>query len=140
SSLGQANCGPVPTVRALRKTLELVRAGKLDAIVFKALLAVVPAFAPGSLVTLSDGRRCVVTGWDGARPCSPTVCPLPVCPDGTIACPVALDTGGPTDASGAKLLPALGEAIDLRDRDDLRVVRIDGHDVSRDLFSPANLA
>ena len=69
--------GTAPTVRALRLTLEQVRAGRLDPVVFNALLAVVPAFAPGSIVTISDGRRCVVTGWDPVRPCSPMVSVLP---------------------------------------------------------------
>ena len=38
-----------------------------------AMLAVVPAFAPGVVVRLSTGDRGVVVGWDAAAPCRPTV-------------------------------------------------------------------
>lgn len=118
----------VPTVRALHQTLDLVRAGKLDPIVFKALLAVTPAFAPGSVVTLSDRRRCVVTGWDPIHPCSPTVCVLPRSLDEALcherhAHPARLDEGD-----------VLGEPIDLAERRDLRVAEIDGDNVSGDFF------
>ena len=51
--------------------LDLVRARKLDPVVFKALLNVVPAFAPGTFVTLSDGRSCVAVGFDPTSPCRP---------------------------------------------------------------------
>ncbi len=114
-----------PTVRALKSTLELVRAGKLDAVVFKALLTVVPAYAPGSVVGLSDGRECIVSSWDPTLPCSPTVLPL----DRDLLSDVR--RAGP----GALLL-APGEPIDLVERRDLRIVRIDDQDVSKDFFEP----
>ena len=127
--LGKMQGGAVPTVRALKRILQLVRAGKLDATVFKALLAVVPAFGPGSIVRLSDGRACVVTGWDPARPCAPTVSVLPKSLEEAISSnsPAILRQEDP-----------LGEEIDLADRRGLRIVAIDGHDVTDDLFEPAN--
>ncbi len=118
----------VPTVRALRGTLDLVRAGKLDPVVFKALLAVTPAFAPGSVVTLSDNRRCVVTGWEPTRPCSPTVCVLPRSLDEALG----HERGGSAASMGDG--EVLGEPIDLSERRDLRVVSIDGEDVAGDYF------
>ena len=126
-NLGELHGGPVPTVRALKQTLELVRAGKLDPIVFKALLAVVPAFPPGSIVTISDGRTCVVTGWEPTQPCSPTVSVLPKSLEEAVA------EGGTLTIRDAD---QLGEEIDLADRRDLRIVSIDGQDVRADQFEP----
>jgi HD-GYP domain-containing protein (c-di-GMP phosphodiesterase class II) len=128
-NLGQLHGGPVPTVRALKQTLEQVRAGKLDHVVFKALLMVVPAFPPGSIVKISDGRTCVVTGWEPTQPCSPTVSVLPA------SLEEALAEGGGRILKDAE---PLGEEIDLADRRDLRIVSIDGQDVTEDQFEPLN--
>lgn len=119
----------VPTIRALKRTMEMVRAGKLDAVVFKSLLSVVPAFAPGSIVTLSNGRRCVVAAWEPSHPCSPTVCPL------SPEAEEALSVGGERLMRSGDL--PLGEPIDLQERKDLRIVSAEGQDVSADLFEPA---
>jgi HD-GYP domain-containing protein (c-di-GMP phosphodiesterase class II) len=125
--LGHLRGGPTPTVRALRDTLLQVRAGKLDPVVFKALLAVVPAFAPGTVVTLNDDRRCVVTGWDPTQPCSPMVCVLPASLDEAISDP----------AYNFKLEEeSLGQPIELTERPDLRIMTADGHDVRGDMFEP----
>ncbi len=126
--LGKMQGGTIPTVRALKQTLEQVRAGKLDPVVFKALLAVVPAFPPGSIVRLSDGRTCVVTGWNPAQPCSPTVSVLPKSLEEAIA------SATPAILKGED---PLGEEIDLADRRELRIISIDGHDVTTDRFEPA---
>jgi HD-GYP domain-containing protein (c-di-GMP phosphodiesterase class II) len=120
---------PVPTVRALNRTLRLVRAGKLDPVVFKALLSVVPAFAPGSIVTLSDTRRCIVTAWEPSSPCRPTVCPI------SPEAERALRDGGERLRAACEI--SLGECIDLREHASLRVAHADGRDVSEDLFDPA---
>lgn len=118
-----------PTVRALRRTLELVRQHRLDPVVFKALLSVVPAFAPGSIVTLSDTRTCVVTGWEPSRPCSPTVCPL--------SAKAAEALSGHAKPHRPPEEVPLGEPIDLDERRDLWIVSADGLDVREDLFQPA---
>lgn len=116
----------VPTVRALRQTLALVRAGKLDPVVFKALLAVVPAFAPGSLVELSDGTSCVVVSWDPTRPCEPVVQIVPDTED-------FLRPRARTDDP-----PRLGHVIDLRNRRDVSVALAEGEHVGTDSFHARN--
>ncbi|MBX3407817.1 MAG: HD domain-containing protein [Phycisphaeraceae bacterium] len=116
----------VPTVRALRQTLALVRAGKLDPVVFKALLAVVPAFAPGSLVELSDGTVCVVVMWDPTRPCEPVVQIVPD-PADFLRPRAALDDP-----------PRLGHIIDLRNRRDVAVAFAEGENVGTDSFHARN--
>lgn len=106
-----------PTVRALKRTLDQVREGKLDPVAFRALLSVVPAFAPGSVVQLNDGRNYVVTAWHPAEPCKPTVCAL------------AFDEVLFPDSKA----PAT-QAIDLRVRKALRIVKAEGQSVRDDLF------
>ncbi|MBX3385310.1 MAG: HD domain-containing protein [Phycisphaeraceae bacterium] len=115
--LGRREHRPVPTVRALAGVLREVRARRLDAVVFKALCACVPAYAPGTFVTLSDGRSCVVTGWVPNQPCRPTVNPV---------------LG--FDVDGEEL--RLGDPIDLSRRRDLMIVEADGQRVERDHFEP----
>lgn len=116
----------VPTVRALKRTLAMVRAGKLDPVVFKALLAVVPAYPPGSVVELSDGASCVVTAWDPTRPCEPVVNTIPDPAD-------YLRPRAPTDEP-----PALGPAIDLRKRRDIAIAVAEGVCVGADNFHAAD--
>lgn len=53
------------------RSLELVH--RFDPVVLDALEAVVPAFSPGSVVTLSDGRSAVVTTWNCDAPSDPSV-------------------------------------------------------------------
>lgn len=109
--------GAGASVRALRSVLDQVRSGQLDANVFKALAAVVPAYPPGSIVELNDGRACVVTRWNPSLPCSPTVRPL---------LPADPKTGE----------HPLGDPIDLSARRSLAVRSVDGEDVSADNFHP----
>lgn len=109
-----------PAVRALKRTLEMVRERKLDPVAYRALLSVVPAFAPGSVVQLNDGRNYVVTGWDPASPCRPQVCAI------------AFD-----EVMYAKSAVQASQIIDLKTRGALRVVKAEGQDVSDDLFEPA---
>lgn len=107
----------IPNVRALRAVLGEVRSGRLDATVFKALLGVCPAYAPGSIVDLSDGQTCVVTGWNPSRPCSPTV---------RVLLPADPRTGE----------HALGKEIDLASAPSLVIKRAEGQDVGDDNFHP----
>ncbi len=109
----------VPTVRALRQTLDMVRSGKLDPVAFRALLTVCPAFPPGSVVQLNDGRSYVVTAWDPAEPCRPSVSAL-----------AFDDVLFPEPRAGSE------PPIDLRERRALRVVKAEGHIVTQDLFDP----
>lgn len=117
------HCPPkAPTVRALRKVLDMTRAGKLDPVVCKALMAVVPAFAPGSLIELSDGETCIVTGWDPLQPCRPTV---NIVPDPKDFLRIRTPLEDP---------PELGPQIDLRKRRDIAIATAEGHHVAHDVF------
>jgi hypothetical protein len=101
----------------MRAVLDMVRAGLLDANVFKALAAVVPAYPPGAIVELNDGSTCVVTKWNPALPCAPTV---------RMLLPADLKTGE----------HGLGPAVDLSTKPSLTIRSVDGEDVSADNFHP----
>ncbi|GAB4189047.1 MAG: HD-GYP domain-containing protein [Phycisphaeraceae bacterium] len=66
-----------PTVWALRCMLEPPLFYRYDPQVLDALLSVVPPYAPGSMVTLSDGRHAVVIDHYPQCPCRPIVQLLP---------------------------------------------------------------
>lgn len=106
-----------PVVRVLSMLLHEARTGGIDPIVFKGLLHVVPAFAPGTIVRLSDGRHAVVIEFDPLHPCLPVVRHIRH---------IGLDFGTGDDN--------LGEVIDLRHRATLSIAEAEGHDVARDLF------
>lgn len=106
-----------PVVRVLKRLLLESRRRGIDPVVFKALLHVVPAFCPGSLVQLNTGQTCVVVHHDPLRPCRPAVRPL--------VRSIGLD--GRTDES-------VGPELDLRLRRDLWVAGAEGQDVAGDLF------
>lgn len=63
----------MPVVRALKLMLGKPYREWVDPVVMRALLAVAPAFAPGSIVRLSDGRRAAVADWRPTNPCAPMV-------------------------------------------------------------------
>lgn len=67
----------VPAVRALGLLQQKPFTDWFDPIVMKALMNVVPPYAPGTLVTLNDRRRGVVVAWTPKAPCRPTVELLP---------------------------------------------------------------
>lgn len=117
---GEASDG-VPVVRVLRALMRQAAARLIDPVVFKALLGVVPAYAPGSIVRLSDGDLAVVTDWSAEDPCQPTVRHL-----------LRLDADASEESS-------LGPAIDLRANPQLEVVHADGQDVSKDNFTAADV-
>jgi len=64
---------PMPVVRALKLMLTKPYRDWIDPVVMRALLSVAPAFAPGSIVRLSDGRRAAVSDWRPTNPCRPVV-------------------------------------------------------------------
>lgn len=105
--------GLVPTVRVLRQMQSAEVSKKLDPTVLRALFNVVPAYAPGSIVMLSNGHECVVSRWFHNQPCRPIVETLQ------------------HDDRGAE-----PEIFDLRDRTDLMIVRAEGSAVAEDNFSP----
>lgn len=112
---GGPNGGAIPTVRALKLIQDPMHARKIDPVVLKAIFNVVPAYAPGTMVTLSNGHECVVTQWTQENPCRPVVETL-------------VPPGGDDEP----------EIFDLRLRSDLSVVRAEGHAVAEDNFTPMN--
>lgn len=127
---GEHRDGPLPAVIGLNGLLAMTLAGQVDPVVFQALLAVAPAYPPGSIVRLSDGRTAVVEGWSPADPCRPRVREMIDLDRGALAPPAP--PGAPPDAAAEG---AIGEVIDLRLRPDLWVAWADGRDVSGDNFS-----
>lgn len=104
-----------PTVRALRAVREGAWKGKLDPIVALALLHCVPAFTPGMLVKLSDGRMAAVVDWSPLDPCRPIVQLVPT-----------LDPGKASEA----------RRMDLKVIPRITIAEVDGFDVRKDLFFP----
>jgi HD-GYP domain-containing protein (c-di-GMP phosphodiesterase class II) len=113
--------GGLGRVAALRSVYRDSAEGLFDPVVALGLLATSPAFVPGSLVTLSDGRRAVVLSWDVLDPCRPVVRT------------VDLDRfeSGDMDADE-------GERIDLRVASRLRIIESGGMPVEDDLFYPTH--
>lgn len=114
-----------PVVSVLKQMQQEARVGVIDPIVFKGLLHVVPAFAPGTVVKLSSNRYAIVSDFNPLFPCCPTVRLLNLPPG------KAPRTIEPED---------IGEAVDLRHAPTLRVVQAEGHDVSRDFFDAGDPA
>lgn len=111
---------PVPAVRVLAAMQREPIRHWIDPIVFRSLLAVTPAYPPGSRVTLTDGREAVVAAWDPAKPCRPMVRPL---------IPTEDDLG--FEVAGD------GDTIDLSDPDAPMITEVDGVNVLQDNFDPA---
>lgn len=99
------------TAEVLRLVKERAAAGGLDPTVVQAMIAILPPFAPGSQVGLSDGRHAVVTAWSADDPLRPTV-------------QIVKDLA--EDARSEKP----GERLDLRITPGVRIVEADGFNVS----------
>ncbi len=117
----EAESPSIPAVRALRMMREKPWCDRIDPIVFRALLAVAPPFAPGSVVGLSDGRRAAVVSINTADPCRPVV-----------------EIVDPMTSSSRKRRQRT-ERIDLS-KGGISIARAQGHDVGEDLFFPASEA
>jgi HD-GYP domain-containing protein (c-di-GMP phosphodiesterase class II) len=109
---------PLPAVRALRMLLQPERRRRIDPVVFRALMTVTPPFPPGTLVTITGGRRAAVVDWSPASPCRPTV-----------------QVFDPSAAVNSRRPPA-AERIDLRTATGVSIIEAEGHDVRGDLFDP----
>ena len=106
--------GSIPTVRALQMLRHEPYCDWLDPMTFKALLAVVPPYPPGSLVKLNNDQLAVVTDFSSANPCRPCV---------RTVVDIASNDGE-------------GENYDLKLRTDLEVVESEGEVVLEDNFYP----
>jgi HD-GYP domain-containing protein (c-di-GMP phosphodiesterase class II) len=109
----------LPRVRVLKQLMFSPLATRFDPVILGALPLVVPAFAPGSIVRLSNGDPAVVLQWHAEAPCQPLVQVL-----------AAGNFLGQSHAV-ANRSPV---QYDLRERCDLTVVEHDGVDISRDSF------
>lgn len=105
----------LPRVRVLRSMLTRPLVAKFDPIILNALLQVVPAYPPGSMVTLNTGEKAVVMDWHHGSPCQPLV--------------QMLYGNEKPDRRGSS-----APLIDLRERADLLIVEHDDIDVSHDNF------
>lgn len=105
-----------PRVAVLRRMLTGQLSRRFDPVVLATLPLVVPAYPPGSIVTLSSGQRALVQHWHPDSPCQPTVQVL--------------------DDRDLPVLDARDEPVchDLRQSPDLLIVEQDGCDVSQDNF------
>lgn len=110
----------MPVVRALRQMITPPMSQWFDPVILRTLLAAVPPFAPGSLVTLSDGRRAVVSDWSPLDPCRPEVEIIP-------------ETKGKWWENPPR------EKLNLAVEPAISVATCDGTDVSQDLFYPASV-
>jgi HD-GYP domain-containing protein (c-di-GMP phosphodiesterase class II) len=110
-----------PTVWALHAMTHRGLARRFDVAALRALLAVVPAYPPGSIVRLSDGQWAAVIDHDPRHPCRPMVLP--------IEDPADLDCA---EADGTQPRRADAAALDLA---------AEGHDIPPQLAAAAiNLA
>ena len=107
---------PTPVVRVLSMLARPPYVQRIDPLVRIGLMNVVPAFSPGSIVTLSSGDQAVVVNWTPLEPCRPRVRIL-----------TSLDPNEMTEAP----------EIDLRAERHITVAHAEGQDVSQDLFDPA---
>lgn len=107
-----------PMVQALGMLLNGPYRSWIDPIVLKALLSVVPPYAPGTRVTLNDGSEAVVVGWNAQDPCRPTVAEM-VAPR----------------RAGTPFPRATSVHVDLSRNADLFIARAEGQDVSKDNFT-----
>ncbi|MBX3321401.1 MAG: hypothetical protein KF757_00270 [Phycisphaeraceae bacterium] len=108
---------PLPPVRVLRLMQQQPYSDWIDPVIFLGLCAVVPPYAPGSIVELSNGVRGVVVQWRPADPCRPVV----------------REIGNLNDPDQY----ATGEQIDLNERRDLCVVLWQDQDVRDENFYPS---
>lgn len=109
---------PVPVVRVQQQMLRTEIASWFDPLVLRALVHAVPTFPPGSMVTLSDGRRAAVLSHNPLDPCRPVVAVLT------------------HEAMDPDTFAEPGEQIDLHMTPELHIVRAEGTSVADDLFEP----
>lgn len=112
----------VPMVRALKQLVTTPLRETLDPLVLRALCSVTPPYAPGSVVTLSNGVFAVVVDWSPADPCRPIVELLEPC---------LLD-----HAPRGRRKKTRPKRLDLRGHPELCVAEIDGETVLEDNFAP----
>jgi len=122
-----ANLPEQPTAAVLNAMLSESMRKRFDPEVLKALVEVVPPYAPGSQLRLSDGRAAVCIDHNVTEPCRPVVQTIPGFD------PMGENRGDATEE-------AEGETIDLATvPTSLLVAECDGHPVTEFNFSLARL-
>lgn len=111
----------MPVVRALKAMIASPLSNRFDPVILRTLLAVVPPFAPGSMVTLSDSRRALVASWSPLDPCRPVVEIIPE----------------PTPGRTRWWENPPNEVVDLQHEPTITIASCDDIDVRGDLFYPA---
>lgn len=111
---------PRPTVAAMHDVLRTPLSARIDPLILRALVTVVPPFAPGTIVTITGGQTAAVVSWSPLDPCRPVV--------------EVLNEGLNPKRNGRE--PTL-ERIDLRTTQDVQVCEAEGQNVAQWLFSPA---
>jgi len=103
---------PVQTFHEMRFSMNQ---GWFDPVAEEGFYRIVPAFGPGTTVTLSTGELAAVTDFNTRSPCRPPVLLL-------------------VDAEGAVIDPASRDEIDLSTTDEVSIVGWQGRDVSEFIF------
>jgi HD-GYP domain-containing protein (c-di-GMP phosphodiesterase class II) len=114
-------------VAALREMILGPSAARHDPMVIRALVSTVPAYSPGSVVTLSDGTQAVVCNWRPDDPCRPRVLPID-----SLARAINAKHDGP-DVLGKGDEPS--GVIDLACAPELSISFAEGFDVTRENFT-----
>lgn len=139
----------LPVVRALSNMLRPPVSRWVDPVVLRALLAVVPAYAPGIMVRLNTGQRAAVCNWFADDPCRPSVIVLGSEDGEASDSPVArraTEIGNQVRAEHLAHTPAAriagdrprdGDRVDLKSRPDLTITHAEGVLVADDNFYPS---
>lgn len=115
--LRRADDGTItPRVRVLNRMLTGPLTSRFDPVVLAVLPLVVPAYPPGSIVTLNSGQKAVVVAWHPEAPCQPTL--------------QLTQMSGPRPSLADEVMPG----FDLRHRTDLMVIESEGQRVQADNF------
>ncbi len=140
-----------PSVRALRYFLRETTWMRVDPVIAQAVLQVVPAYYPGSIVHLSTGDQAVVLDWKPGNPCNPTVAIVNDIAEfveaESLGNDLEVDFDNPNEppfnphdemAASTWVEYAFAscpfEIINLAREDGIRIVEADGYDVSEDNF------
>jgi len=118
---GEQDVPPLPTVRVLNMMRREPFTKYFDPVVLSALHHVVPPFAPGSVVSLSNGQLAAISDWSPQHPCRPTVIPI-------------ANMDAPSLRDPAYRLDEPRAAIDLWRHPDLSIASTLGEDVQADLY------
>lgn len=117
----------LPVVAAQKMMLEEPWCDRLDPIVMRALLTVVPAYGPGTLVRLSDGRQAAVIASNAEQPCRPVV-------------QVLLDDWAELSAGASDDTTMMRERVDLKEHPGLTIIEADGCPTGEHNFTLSRLS